>query len=87
MESQGRIQLQGMFMKGCDMVHLKNIQVHLPAGPSVYILMSELIYSAGTSLIQLVITKISISRFRKCASGAISASYYTTPRNAGAPRP
>lgn len=48
-------------MKGIGIVHLKNIQAHLPAGQSVYFLMSELIYSAGTSLIQLVITEISIS--------------------------
>lgn len=48
-------------MKGLVFVHLKNIQEHLPAGQSVDFLMSELIYSAGTSLIQLVIAETSIS--------------------------
>ena len=37
-------------MKMFGNVHLKNIPAHLPAGQSVYFLMSELIYSAGTVL-------------------------------------
>ena len=48
-------------MKGFGSVHLKNIQVHLPVGQSVYFLMSEMIYSdMRDSLIQLVIIEMSI---------------------------
>lgn len=83
MISWGRSQLQALSMKWY-IILLENIQVYLPVGASVFFLVSDLIYSAGTSLLQLMITKISISWFRKCASGDISASncYYTTASNA-----
>ena len=87
-ESWRGSQLQVTCMKGFGSVHLKNIQVHLPVGQSVYFLMSEMIYSdMRDSLIQLVIIEMSIPWFRKCASGTISTPncYYITPSNIGTP--